>query len=443
MPTNKLSKAQSKARSKAHSNLNLQLSGKSRLPYAVFVEEPEPHFVHIISDYHIHQRAVKMLDIDDVERRLERMRPELDRMAKYGKMPPIPFYVLAGCMMDAAALNGPNLALTMTQLENLCRHFLARFKDGDDDDEKTKEDQEEAEGQYQEAEDEDEGCEEDEEREHERDDDDHDGQQTPKTPKSDTKGKATGAASVTTPSKSPQPLKRHRKDEQPSSPAKRGTSASGHQVPLASSAAATPQKKKSQKKKSKKKGGKGKKVYHSKKQRDLCLERDGNACVVTGEGKPQVCHIIPFTWNNSTGNVEKTGKVIEGVRSLFGDGFMDAIPGLEDDLRGHDKLGSSDRSWNMVPLNPKLHASWGNASWGFEPEPEVTMVNGKYRVVCIFRWMPQRDKEFAQKLMKLSGDDNDLHRLLREVKDWEAGTTGDEKDGNVLKQLPPNPPTGL
>ncbi|KAF5975933.1 hypothetical protein FCOIX_7375 [Fusarium coicis] len=38
-------------------------------------------------------------------------------------------------------------------------------------------------------------------------------------------------------------------------------------------------------------------------QQKRCLNRDGNACVLTGSTKPSAYHIAPFSWNNTEENI--------------------------------------------------------------------------------------------------------------------------------------------
>ncbi|KAH7019121.1 hypothetical protein EDB80DRAFT_869796 [Ilyonectria destructans] len=115
-------------------------------------------------------------------------------------------------------------------------------------------------------------------------------------------------------------------------------------------------------------------IERSKTVADKCRELDGDRCIVTGYTHPEICHIVPFAWNNSDYNVSKTEKFIPIISD-----FLD-LPVDSDSTRALASLyaerGSSDKVWNIVALNSIQHFWWDpekhlssqlNHSYGSKP----------------------------------------------------------------------------
>ena len=99
----------------------------------------------------------------------------------------------------------------------------------------------------------------------------------------------------------------------------------------------------------------------SEKESRKCRERDNNLCLVTKSPLPEACHIVPFACNKNEFNTAITGFYTTKILNMF-------IPqGEFDELHSNltSKPGCSDKAWNMICLNPYLHALWAKGLWAF------------------------------------------------------------------------------
>ena len=96
-------------------------------------------------------------------------------------------------------------------------------------------------------------------------------------------------------------------------------------------------------------------------QRSACLQRDENLCVLTKSTEPEVCDIIPFWWNNSSNAIGKTTRQLSSISDFLS---------VKQSVELYDLLtsepGCSDKTWNMISLNPRLHESWIKGYWAFK-----------------------------------------------------------------------------
>ncbi|KAH7310572.1 hypothetical protein B0I35DRAFT_439361 [Stachybotrys elegans] len=169
-------------------------------------------------------------------------------------------------------------------------------------------------------------------------------------------------------------------------------------------------------------------------ERDKCVERDGNKCVLTGIKDPEVYHIVPFAWNKSMSNAKKAFNLRHNILYLFGPEFSEAVKA---DLHlKSDKtlvLGASDYAWNMVSLTPTAHDWWGKAYWGFDPvEVRPSKKTGKkkqWEAVLLFRWTYRHPSLRDEKrkgcptlnMEKDEAGNSQLGEFLEEVRQWEKG----------------------
>ncbi|KAH7249197.1 hypothetical protein B0J15DRAFT_467749 [Fusarium solani] len=79
-----------------------------------------------------------------------------------------------------------------------------------------------------------------------------------------------------------------------------------------------------------------------------CSERDENVCILTGTSKPWVDHIVPFAWNDTLANIQKTEKVFQHIQAFFG---KDWLLRYRPYLLNPQQLGGSDKVWNMLCIN--------------------------------------------------------------------------------------------
>lgn len=79
-----------------------------------------------------------------------------------------------------------------------------------------------------------------------------------------------------------------------------------------------------------------------------CSERDGHVCVLIGKSEPWAGHIVPYAWNDTQANIQKTEKVFQHIQAFFGKGWLLRYRPY---LLNPQQPGSSDKVWNMLCLN--------------------------------------------------------------------------------------------
>ncbi|KAH7002261.1 hypothetical protein EDB80DRAFT_894357 [Ilyonectria destructans] len=118
-------------------------------------------------------------------------------------------------------------------------------------------------------------------------------------------------------------------------------------------------------------------------ERDKCYKQDHGRCVVTGAPNPHVCHIIPYTWNNTPYRQRRACRLGLALGLV-----SPTNPYLHVLQQG---ICSSDKAWNMVSLSPLLHYWWSKAFFAFKCM-DITPVedsNNLSEITLQFRWMPR------------------------------------------------------
>lgn len=136
---------------------------------------------------------------------------------------------------------------------------------------------------------------------------------------------------------------------------------------------------------------------------DMARERDGGVCVVTQSVDPDVCHILPFTLNNTSDNIEATRNVFSTLRNLMSPETQGRLIDLL--CPTHNELGSSDKTWNMITLNTQLHRYWSKAYFGLklveennEPEPPKDAEDEEFTTIQVeWRWLPNKIPKALEK----------------------------------------------
>ena len=168
-------------------------------------------------------------------------------------------------------------------------------------------------------------------------------------------------------------------------------------------------------------------------ERRKCFQRDGDKCIVTGSPDPEACHIIPFSWNATSGQQSQTLHHMKTLRIFMRKAeYEDLLLDLGIFGGVHAKTrGSSDKSWNMVSLSPQLHDWWGRAYWAFQvfnreevegiPEEGAKEVEGDKKrvekVVLQFHWMQipvDRQKRAMPSEGVVWGEASQLHTKLQQ-----------------------------
>ncbi|KAF5547765.1 hypothetical protein FMEXI_5091 [Fusarium mexicanum] len=132
----------------------------------------------------------------------------------------------------------------------------------------------------------------------------------------------------------------------------------------------------------------------------VCLELDGNCCVVTGASNPQVCHIVPFAWSKHQKNFEVTKRLMPAFQLV-----IDIQPpkikreAVDKLLQG---VGCTDRLWNLVCLSPQLHEWWDHAYFGLMHHvSNDSEEDGFVEIHLQFVWMPRNIPQSATKQIAL------------------------------------------
>ncbi|VUC30622.1 unnamed protein product [Clonostachys rosea] len=132
---------------------------------------------------------------------------------------------------------------------------------------------------------------------------------------------------------------------------------------------------------------------------DKARRRD-EKCIATSCPEFQVCHILPFSINNATSK-------LRNARGIFQRMIIPIVP-RKDWLAmlallvpDSKELGTSDKEWNMLSLNPLAHAIWNKAyfalEWiGVDPDTEPdtesdtdSYVNAKLRWHWLANGIPE------------------------------------------------------
>ncbi|KAF5984731.1 hypothetical protein FCOIX_2458 [Fusarium coicis] len=117
---------------------------------------------------------------------------------------------------------------------------------------------------------------------------------------------------------------------------------------------------------------------------------------------PDVCHILPFTFNDTLDNAKKTENFYHGVASIMGKEFFERLRGQLADM---NNLGTTDRAWNMICLNPQLHRWWSKAYFGLQCLGIEHDEHSMATLTIQFRWMPQIRKRIYERV-QVSGRRN-------------------------------------
>lgn len=192
-----------------------------------------------------------------------------------------------------------------------------------------------------------------------------------------------------------------------------------------------------------KKERRGEEVDRSNKAKDERRMLDGNRCIILGSGRPDVCHILPFSLNAKEEQRRKlrgylgpaifcifseTPKWVDGPAEISPDNLPEGSETgsemeVDDDAEIVDviskespdtlfaifcrkifasRTGVSDKAWNEICLSPQLHDWWGQGFFALEPlgvdgkfQSQVTNDEGHVttytRIKVQFHWMPRHN----------------------------------------------------
>ncbi|KAF5618780.1 uncharacterized protein FTJAE_12141 [Fusarium tjaetaba] len=181
-------------------------------------------------------------------------------------------------------------------------------------------------------------------------------------------------------------------------------------------------------------------------ERDECFHRDGQACIVMRTSDPDVCHILPYSFNSSEENARETEIMFGATKVLMSPDFFQKYLGI---IANPKRVGGSDKSWNLVNLNMQLHRWWGMAFWGFKPV-DARAKDPAHQVTLQWHWMPRvtdrlgpggrdENKRYPRDDVQLEGDDTHVAKLVSDINAFDAaGQPSPLSDGtgNVQAFLP-------
>lgn len=141
-----------------------------------------------------------------------------------------------------------------------------------------------------------------------------------------------------------------------------------------------------------------------------CKKRDSNRCVLTGASDPEVCHIVPFSWNSTRANIKKTQCVYSASILLMKSKWTSDNSLL---LENSDAPGGSDHVWNTICMNPLLHKWWAQAFFGLKCLGIAPTDKGTSIVEVQFQWMPRSKKNPTAPCILT---ENDMRLMVDEIK---------------------------
>ncbi|KAH6981066.1 hypothetical protein BKA56DRAFT_616878 [Ilyonectria sp. MPI-CAGE-AT-0026] len=153
--------------------------------------------------------------------------------------------------------------------------------------------------------------------------------------------------------------------------------------------------------------------WRNARQRQKCLDRDHDKCVITNTCDPEVCHIIPCAWNTNLENMAATAKALKNIRCLVEveDFSSDLVHSI------YTERGSSDKVWNMIALNHQLHQWWSKAYFGLKyegisyPDPQQATIHLQ------FQWMPQYGQK-TDRLRPVFAERQTIDGILAKAPDY-------------------------
>ena len=177
----------------------------------------------------------------------------------------------------------------------------------------------------------------------------------------------------------------------------------------------------------------------------LCLERDGRRCVVTGSRIAQAAHIVRMgSYSDSHAPFEDQDEDrFELFRLALSLEFFD-IPLLK--FRSFcEPWARSNEPGNMISLSPSLHRAWSEGYFGLKPIGLAPFLDGKVRmgeVAFQFVWLPRASyKAFTNPVDMCKEHPNDPESLVAQLRGsarpeglhfMNAKTNGPAKSGDFF-----------
>lgn len=140
---------------------------------------------------------------------------------------------------------------------------------------------------------------------------------------------------------------------------------------------------------------------------------------------PEVCHIVPFAFNSSTDNLDRTSRFMSSFRVFFPPA---PAPTAFNQLLTEGGLGCSDKHWNLLSISPYLHTWWSRPYWALEctgilphgdgyGDGEGEGDNQKFAVVLVFHWMPHNGRNVPDKKVSMDLASTDCRTMLSNLRE--------------------------
>ncbi|RYP44103.1 hypothetical protein DL768_009407 [Monosporascus sp. mg162] len=121
---------------------------------------------------------------------------------------------------------------------------------------------------------------------------------------------------------------------------------------------------------------------------------DDFRCVLSKTGRPEVCHIFPYSTNAKEGGMEKAAQYLSGTGEFY---LAGNTVQKSDQIRElfASRVGVSAKKWNMISLSPTLHDWWGQPYFALKCLGTTTIPNDPDEIIQLklqFHWMIWRDR---------------------------------------------------
>ncbi|KAK5992043.1 hypothetical protein PT974_05439 [Cladobotryum mycophilum] len=138
------------------------------------------------------------------------------------------------------------------------------------------------------------------------------------------------------------------------------------------------------------------------KEKSNCLIRDNALCILTKTANPEVCHIVPLTVKDWIKSAIALNSFKVHLDLLLDDTVTNQVVNL---LCG---CGASDKPWNMLCLNDKLHV-WRRQSRFRLKCLEIPAINAQESMIRIeFHWLPRNEID-PRKEMRLKSEEEHVN----------------------------------
>ncbi|KAK4232774.1 hypothetical protein C8A03DRAFT_48446 [Achaetomium macrosporum] len=123
-------------------------------------------------------------------------------------------------------------------------------------------------------------------------------------------------------------------------------------------------------------------------------ELDNFRCVLSNMGRPEVCHIVPFSANAKEDDRRRLALLLDGTGMFYPAGNAVQKSGQIRELFTSGR-GVSEQKWNMISLTPTLHDWWGQPYFALTCLGAMTLSADPDEIIKLklqFHWMVWRER---------------------------------------------------